>query len=288
MMNLSVMNNILVAIDFSKGSVHAFRYALRLAEQLKGNLNMIWVDNETGIGSGLSHEGNEYRNEAIKNFNDLIQEHGSGFSGDISYKMRRGKVYQEVANMAKMTEANLIVAGTHGVTGYEQYWIGSNAYRIVSYAPCPVITVRFDYDFDHPVKSILVPVDATPDTIQKVPFAIALAKKLGARLLIAGIFSNVLKSLHKKTEGNIEKVIMLCEDENIEFSRHELYPSDITKELVSFSVENKADLIAIMTEQQRSTAGLLLGPQAQQLVNFSKVPVISIKPSEISRFTSGT
>jgi len=84
------MKNILVAIDFSKGSIHAFRYALNLAEQLKGNLSMIWVDNETGIGSGLSLDDNEYRNEAIKNFNELISDYGSDFSGEISYKLRRG------------------------------------------------------------------------------------------------------------------------------------------------------------------------------------------------------
>jgi nucleotide-binding universal stress UspA family protein len=60
------MKNILVAIDFSKGSVHAFRYALKLAGLLNSNISMIWVDNETGIGSGLSLDDNEYRNEAIK------------------------------------------------------------------------------------------------------------------------------------------------------------------------------------------------------------------------------
>lgn len=275
------MKNILVAIDFSKGSVHAFRYSMKLAEQIKGNLTMLWVDNETGIGSGLSHEDNEYRNEAIRNFNELITKYGEGFPGDIQYKLRRGKVYQEVATMARMIEADMIVAGTHGITGFEQYWIGSNAYRIVSYAPCPVITVRFDYDFDHKIKNIVLPIDATPETKQKVPFASGLAKDLGATLHIIGLHSTTLKSLHRKAVSNVEDVIKYCKKEGISFVASELQTPDVTKGLVNYASAHDADLIAIMTEQERSASGLLLGPQAQQLVNFSPIPVLSIQPKEI-------
>jgi nucleotide-binding universal stress UspA family protein len=280
------MKNILVAIDFSKGSIHAFRYALNLAEQLKGNLSMIWVDNETGIGSGLSLDDNEYRNEAIKNFNELISDYGSDFSGEISYKLRRGKVYQEISNMVKMNDADLIIAGTHGVTGFEQYWIGSNAYRIVSYAPCPVITVRFNYDFDHSISNVVLPIDATPDTRQKVPFACGMVKDLGGKLHILGLHSTSLKSLQKKTISNVEQVVKYCEKENIEHTTSELQSSDVTRAIVDFGIQNKADLFAIMTEQQRSASGLLLGPQAQQLVNFSPIPVLSIQPKEIYSLSS--
>jgi nucleotide-binding universal stress UspA family protein len=280
------MKNILVAIDFSKGSVHAFRYALKLAEQLNSDLSMIWVDNETGIGSGLTLEDNEYRNEAIKNFNDLISNYAADFGGEINYKLRRGKVYQEVANMAKMTDADLIVAGTHGVTGFEQYWIGSNAYRIVSYAPCPVITVRFDFDFDHNIKNVVLPIDSSLDTRQKVPFACGMVKHLDAKLHILGLHSTMLKSLQRKTISNVEEVVKYCDKEGVQYSISELQSPDVTKAIVNHAKENKADIIAIMTEQQRSASGLLLGPQAQQLVNFSPIPVLSIQPKEIYSLSS--
>lgn len=280
------MKNILTAIDFSKGSIHAFRYSLKIASLLRCNLNMIWVDNETGIGSGITLEDNKYRNEAITSFNELISNYARDFQGDINYKLRRGKVYQEVSNMAKMTGANLIVAGTHGVTGFEQYWIGSNAYRIVSYAPCPVITVRFDYDFDHDVANIVLPVDATPETRQKVPFACGLAKDLGAKIHILGLHSTHLKSLQRKTQSNVEYVVKYCTEQQLSYSVTEIQSQDVTKAIVRYAGENQIDLITIMTEQQRSASGLLLGPQAQQLVNFSPVPVLSVQPKEIYTLTS--
>ncbi|MBE0661032.1 MAG: universal stress protein [Bacteroidales bacterium] len=280
------MKNILVAIDFSKGSIHALRYSIELAGQLKSNLSLIWVDNETGIGSGLSFDDNEYRNEAIKNFNELISTYGKDFSGEINYKLRRGKVYQEVANMARMTDADLIIAGTHGVTGFEQYWIGSNAYRIVSYAPCPVLTVRFDYDYEHKISNMVLPIDSTPDTRQKVPFACGMAKDLGATMHILGLHSTSLKSLQRKTISNIEEVVKFCEKEKVDFIITEVQSTDVTKAIVAYAKQADADLIAIMTEQHRSASGLLLGPQAQQLVNFSPIPVLSIQPKEIYSLSS--
>lgn len=279
------MKNILVAVDFSKGSIQAYRYALKLAVLIKSNLNIIWVDNESTIDSALSFDDTSYRNEAITNLNELINTYASDFPGSVSYKIRRGKVYQEVAAMAKISESNIIVAGTHGVTGFEQYWIGSNAYRIVSYAPCPVITVRFDYDLERDIKNIVLPIDSTPDTREKVAFTCDLARLLGARLHIIGLLTTNLKSLHRKTISNVEQVKKYCKSKEIDFSVAEIESANVTKEIVAYAVEQNTDLIAIMTEQQRSASGLLLGPQAQQLVNYSPVPVLSVQPQEMHNLT---
>mgnify|MGYP001204077176 FL=1 len=40
-----------------------------------------------------------------------------------------------------------------------------------------------------------------------------------------------------------------------------------------------ADLIVIMTEQEDELTGLLMGTFAQQVVNHSKIPVMTVKPS---------
>ena len=38
------------------------------------------------------------------------------------------------------------------------------------------------------------------------------------------------------------------------------------------------DLIIIMTDQDENITGRLMGPYAQQIVNHSKIPVMSIQP----------
>jgi hypothetical protein len=41
-------------------------------------------------------------------------------------------------------------------------------------------------------------------------------------------------------------------------------------------------MISIMTEQEKSTSNLWLGPYAQQMVHHSPIPVLSIHAAEIN------
>jgi nucleotide-binding universal stress UspA family protein len=49
-----------------------------------------------------------------------------------------------------------------------------------------------------------------------------------------------------------------------------------------------ADLIAIMTEQETTTANIFLGPYAQQMVNHSPIPVLSMRAKELLPITLRT
>lgn len=75
----------------------------------------------------------------------------------MKFHLGKGKVYQEISKMANRLKADLLFTGTHGISGYEQYWIGSNAYRITTSAPCPVVTVRCGYDIPEQLTQILLP-----------------------------------------------------------------------------------------------------------------------------------
>ena len=55
--------------------------------------------------------------------------------------------------------------------------------------------------------------------------------------------------------------------------------NDITKALLQYAVNVKADLIAMMTEQE-TPVNILLGAQAQQMINQSAIPILSVHPQE--------
>ena len=57
-----------------------------------------------------------------------------------------------------------------------------------------------------------------------------------------------------------------------------MYGDNIASLTMKYGEKIKADLIVIMTEQEENLTGLLLGPFAQQVVNRSKIPVMSITP----------
>ena len=149
------MQPIVVAVDFSNTSLHCIEYAIPLANKMKTDIILVWVDKITPQESVYPDTSAQNRNEAKKRFEELMVMFGKkmGKGLKIDYKLRKGKVHHEVDTLAKNLQAQLIITGAHGISGYEEYWIGSNAFKMVSYATLPVITVRHDFSITKGINS---------------------------------------------------------------------------------------------------------------------------------------
>jgi nucleotide-binding universal stress UspA family protein len=275
------MNPIIVAVDFSNTSIHAIEYAISLANKMKSDIHLIWVDKISTQESVYPDTSNENRNEAKKRFDELINQYGKKLTKGLSmeYKLKKGRIYREVDNLARINEAELIVTGAHGISGYEEYWIGSNAYKIVTYAVCPVITVRHDFAIRKKIDRILVPMDGSSETLQKIPFVVKLANLFKSEVHIVATHNSHLKSIQRITEKITQTAIGYLQQHQVRFIEDSIVANDLTKAVLSYAMNVDADLIAIMTEQE-TPVNILLGAQAQQLINQSPIPVLSIHPQE--------
>jgi nucleotide-binding universal stress UspA family protein len=56
--------------------------------------------------------------------------------------LRNGEPADQIVRAGRATKADLIVTGTHGRRGLPRFLMGSVAQRVVSMAPCAVVTVR--------------------------------------------------------------------------------------------------------------------------------------------------
>ncbi len=274
------MKQIIVALDFSKCSIHALEYAVRLANRVKSNILMVWVDAARSDESMLG-PSDANRKEIVANFQQLIDKYGDQMEhGEITYKIRKGKVHMEVANQAKYSDAMMVIAGTHGVNGFEEFWIGSNAYRIVSHAPCPVVTIRTNYKFQDGVSRIVLPIDSTLETRQKLPFATKIAKYFGSEIHIVSLYSTTIKAVRNRVDNYSAQVAKYLDEENVNYSLEAVEAENITNSTIDYAKKVEADVIAIMTEQETTTSNLFLGAYAQQMVNHSPIPVLSIHAKE--------
>jgi len=281
------MKQIIVGLDFSKCSVHALEYAIQLANRIKSNILLVWVDNTRSEESVIESPMDNNRKEINENFEELVKKYNPLLKhGEITYKIRKGKVHIEIANQAKYSDAMYVIAGTHGVTGFEEFWIGSNAYRIVTYAPCPVITVRANYEFKEKISKIVIPIDSTLETRQKITSAAVLAKIFDAELHVLSLYSTSIKAVRSKVDNYSKQVVKFLEEENVKFTVAQLEAENITNSTINYAKAEEADIIAIMTEQETTTANLFLGAYAQQMVNHSPIPVLSIHAKEYIRLQS--
>lgn len=273
------MKQIVVAIDFSKNSIQALEYSIMLANVISADIMMVWVDKPDTDESIYNNEGHEHRHEAKGRIEELIKKYSKTLKkGKLSYKLRKGKVYKEVSNQAKYNDAFLIVAGSHGVSGFESFMIGSNANKIVTYAPCPVITLRETFPIKKTVKKIVLPIDNSSATRQKVPFAMEFARYFGAEIHVLELQSSTLKSIRRIVTKYTEQVTKFLADNKMKFVVKSVDCDNITTAAIKYATEIDADQIVIMTEQEEETSNIWLGPFAMQMVNNSPVPVVSIHP----------
>ena len=275
------MRPIIVGVDFSSSSIHAVEYAIPLANKMGTDILLAWVDKYTPTESIYPDTSIDTRNEAKKRFTSLIIQYKNELADGIKieYKLRKGKIYHELEILARNVNAMMIIAGSHGLSGYEEFWMGSNAYKIVTYASCPVITVRFDFTINANIHKILVPIASYPETLQKLPFIAKLAKVFNSEVHIIATHSSKLKSIQKIAGKYGNQAVQYFKDQKIRNIYNDIVSEDITKGVLSYATAIGADLIGIMTDQE-TPANILLGPHSQQLINQSPQPVLSMHPQE--------
>jgi nucleotide-binding universal stress UspA family protein len=276
------MKQIIVAIDFSKGSTHALRFAIGIANVVGANIQLLHVYKPDSAESIFDNVEKDAMREIQGRLDALIDKYKKLLKkGKMEGKIRKGKVYKEIVNQAKYSDAYMIVVGTHGVSGFEEFWIGSNAYRIVSAAPCPVMTIRYGFCCTKRITKIVMPIDDTRDSRQKVPFVADLAKLLCADVHIMAIYRSKMKEVQKEVEKYADQAGKFLATSDVKYSIFTKRVDNIADGIMEFADSINADLIACMTEQEYAPSNIWLGPFAQQLVNHSKIPVLSIHSKEL-------
>jgi nucleotide-binding universal stress UspA family protein len=203
-----------------------------------------------------------------------------------------GNPTKEIIATEKEIGADMVVMGTHGYSPLEEFVIGSNTLKVITKGSVPVMTMsshalKFGYT------NILLPIDTSGHSRQKVNYAIEIAKTFSAHLHVAGILG--------KDDANEEAGMGVVMNQIKELAKkaNVIATSEIIKDVknraqatIAQAEKTKSDLIVIMTDQEAELSGFFLGPYAQQVIHHSKVPVIAITPehntdTDVSMF-SGT
>ncbi len=275
------MKKIIVGTDFSKTSAVALQYAVNIAQKVDASITLVHVLKEKDLESKQPEEKERAGKEIEGAFADLIEKHAEGFQGEIETKIREGRVYQEITNQARYSDAWLIITGAHGLSGFEEIWLGSHAYKIVSHAGCPVLTVRKSFDPEKGISKIVLPIDSTYETTQKLPFAEEMAGLFKAEVHIVSLYSSLTHHTREKVDSNTREAVKHLKNKDIKYITKEMVTENITSSTIEYATEINADLICIMTEQEFAPPNIFLGPYAQQMVNRSPIPVLSIRTKQL-------
>jgi len=269
-----IMKTIIVPLDFSDESLTGLNLALILADKTGANIQLIHV---IGKNIGANKDLLEKENQLAKaKFEDILikcKEKGN-IKCALNYTIKEGQIFKEIADLADKYEDVLTVLSTHGASGFEELFIGGNAYKITSHSRNPVITVRRS-KIPLNIDKIVLPLDITFQTREKVPYTVELAKVFRSKIHLLTIRLSNLKSIEKKLHQYAEQVASYLDSHKISYTVDHLHGSNLTDVTLDYSRSINADLISIMTEQEKSASNLLLGNFAHQMINKAFIPVLS-------------
>ena len=278
---------IIVGIDFSQCSVNALEHAISIAKRARSNITLVWVNHLDYSKEVFSIEPKQLIKEVKARLKEMTSKYSSHMGGQtIDFKIRKGKVYKEICDIADELNAFLIIVGTHGSSGFEEFWIGSNANRIVSTSTIPTITIRGGIDIEGDLKRIVMPFDSTKVTRQKMPITALLANYFNSEVHLLGLFTSSSDDIRFRVRNYIKQAEDYLKENNIKYHTKFLDVHNLTEATLNYATSIDANLISIMTEQETSTSNIWLGPYAAQMVNHSPIPVLSVHPDKI-KFYNG-
>ncbi|MFM9944146.1 MAG: universal stress protein, partial [Bacteroidia bacterium] len=254
---------ILIGFDNSAAAVIALNKALHTCKIFKTSLYVINVKDPKSAESGYGIN---------------IQQEADKFGVPIQYMEKRGHVSREIHATEKEIKADLIFMGAHGLNGFQPYWIGSNAIRVVSASTCPVITVQADAaetDFTN----IVLPLDNSVETRQKVPYAAVFAKAFGATIHVLSVSKDKSAETHNRIQIYGKQTMTYLEEREIKCTFDLKQGKSVAQTCIDYGIEKKAGLIMMMTETESNS--WFMGTAAQQLVNHSPIPVMSIHSRDL-------
>lgn len=273
------MKKILVPTDFSKHAEYALRVAAQIARKNNSEIYLLHM-------LELPHQGNDavssgsaipqimlFKNLAINKLDNLID---SDFLVGLTVLkiIQFEKAFDGIMEISKKNNIDFVVMGSHGASGYEEMFIGSNAEKVIRSSEVPVLVIKNKTD-DFKTDNFVFASDFS-DEIKK-PFAklVELATIFNSHLDLVMI--NTPNSF--KTTAVAEKIMTdFLKDTNFtNYSTHIYNDVNVEKGILNYSSSVNADLIGMCTHGRTGFSHFFNGSISEDLVNHAVRPVITFK-----------
>lgn len=262
------MSKIIVPSDFSSTSDVAVNYACEISKTLKTPVEILHIVKDQSEEAG-----------ALNKLNAQISKHKEKTGIEAAPVVRFGNIYDEIPKMTEELTGELVVMGTHGLSGL-QYLTGSNALKVITESDAQFIVVQDQTKSSANIKRILVPLDLHKETKQKIKFAGDIAKKFGAEVHIIcpketdEFFNNQVMRNMSYAEGYFNENGVACKTKVTEEDS-----SGFVKELLKYAKYAEIDLICILNfAGERLIHAFGSDAEQQVMTNDAGIPTMVINP----------
>ncbi|MAM18456.1 MAG: universal stress protein [Christiangramia sp.] len=273
------MKNILVPTDFSPQAENALRVAAQLARKHQSEIYLLHmlelpmqlIDPIQGESHNLpealffmklAHQ--HFAKIMAKPFLDGIKVHET---------VEFHRAFDGIMDISQEKNCDLIVMGSHGISGLREMFIGSNTEKVVRYSEIPVLVIKNDIP-EFEVENFIFATDANPENVHTLFKAEEFAKTIQAKLhlLFVNTPNNFLTS-----ENALENLKDFTSRSKHPHEIHIYNDVSVEKGILNFAARMDAGLIGISTHGRKGLAHFFNGSISEDLVNHANRPVVTFK-----------
>ena len=272
---------ILVPTDFSMYADYAIDAAIKIGKHMDAEIHLYHSadlpDDWEDLPSEIRYKDTFNKPRAIWVRNKLngiraeIETHG--LSSEIHYTV--GKFVQNIREITDKIDFDLIIMGSHGISGKEEWFVGSNTQKVIRKLHHKVLVIKEDIQkvcFDE----VLFVTGLFEDDKEAFKRFLYFVKPFNPRTIhvmsvdTTSFFSQPSNVMH----AALKDFEAIAEDSNIETHFYKDY--SIVTGVTKFADENNIDLIAISNQVRHPLKRVFSGSNVEMLINRAHVPLLSI------------
>ena len=261
---------VLVPHDFTSVADCAVNHACKIANSFNGEVYVLHVVSKP-------KEVEAAKQKLTKIAAAAEQANGVNFN----VVVRIGNIFEDIGDVASEIGAGFIVMGTHGARGMQKI-MGSHALRVISHSKVPFVIVQNqDPKQTETYDDIVVPVDHSDVTKQKLAVAANIASHFGSKVHLFYDLEND-EFLKKKLDRELSFAKNYFLERKIAYTLNQAeIKGQFKKQLVIFAAKIDADLIAIVNQQEGALLPDFFGSEEQVVIaNEAEIPVIITNPTQ--------
>jgi nucleotide-binding universal stress UspA family protein len=270
--------SILIPVDFSKQSYIAVKQTYNLAKFTKSKLIIMHVSPTS-------------ETERKDDLESLVQATRDESGLTVEMLGIKGEVYEMTNKTAQELGCSLIVMALDENAKFKTglFGGGMTVTKFLAGAPCPVITLRSSEKREG-FKNIVMPFDLTPESREKVSFAVQLAHYFKADIRIVSVFKPNDDEYENKLLPYLQQVKKFIKQEGVHCTNRSLPSTKPAEAIIEYAVKNDCDLIIQINQKDLSISEMFNGSVAHKVVELSPIPVLNVPPMKresMSHFSSG-
>jgi nucleotide-binding universal stress UspA family protein len=284
----STIRKILVPVDLTESTEAVIMKAVTIAKKIKADICLLHVLAFNDYYFSIVPEVRTIL-PTINEIELAVKKQMDGIQASIAKKygitpkvyVTTGNIETEVITFSKNEKIDLIIMGTHGASGPREFFIGSNAQQVVALSEIPVLTMQ-NTNEKTDFRNILIPIDNSLHSREKLNISLMIADLFGSKIHVLGLLDSTEQTELKKFKIKMDAVEDVIRAEKLPFTASIRSGDHIAQAALSYAEMNKCDLIVINTGHESKITGIFPGAFAQQIVNHSKIPVLSLRPKRVT------